>query len=279
MWFKKLLEDTKNKYDETQEKNYIVWVKKLLEDTKNKYDETQEKNHQEKLELKSHQKKVNNLLDEFTIPQFDDFLKNYLGKIVSVKYYENKSGKKIAELPIRGDYVQFIYKQLNNNEITYNQLKKYALKQKLVSPSFFSHDEENKYDENDFKKIIDSIKNNFKPEKIKDEEHLESQLVIYLKTKFPDKKISRQVIIQGNDVLDILIDDKYALELKVPSERSHLRNLGAQLVEYNEHYPDICAIIFDNVNEPHLTQDIIDYSDKFKRNHAIPTIILNGMKR
>ena len=87
------------------------------------------------------------------------------------------------------------------------------------------------------------------------------------------------MIIQGNDVLDILIDDKYALELKVPSERSHLRNLGAQLVEYNEHYPDICAIIFDNVNEPHLTQDIIDYSDKFKRNHAIPTIILNGMKR
>ena len=88
-------------------------------------------------------------------------------------------------MPIRGDYVQFIYKQLNNNEITYNQLKKYALKQKLVSPSFFSHDEENKYDENDFKKIIDSIKNNFKPEKIKDEEHLESQLVIYLKTIFP----------------------------------------------------------------------------------------------
>ena len=72
MWFKKLLEDTKNKYDETQEKNYIVWVKKLLDDTKNKYDETQEKNHQEKLELKSHQKKVNNLLDE--LPQFDDFL-------------------------------------------------------------------------------------------------------------------------------------------------------------------------------------------------------------
>ena len=50
-----------------KKKNYIVWVKKLLDDTKNKYDKTQEKNHQEKLELKSHQKKVNNL-DEFTIP-------------------------------------------------------------------------------------------------------------------------------------------------------------------------------------------------------------------
>ena len=256
-----------------------MWFKKFLQNTKNKYDETQEKIHQEKLEFESYKKTVKILLDEFTIPQFDDFLKNYLGKIVSVKYYENKSGKKIEELPIRGDYVQFIYKQLNDKEITYNQLKKYALKHKLVSPSFFPHDGDHKYDENDFEKIINSIKNHFKPEKIKDEEHLESQLVIYLKAKFPDKKISRQVTIQGNDVLDILIDDKYALELKVPSERSHLRNLGAQLVEYNEHYPDICAIIFDNVSEPHLTQDIIDYSDKFKQNHGIPTIILNGIKR
>ena len=99
---------------------------------------------------------MNNLLDEFTIPQFDDFLKNYLGKIVSVKYYENKSGKKIAELPIRGDYVQFIYKQLNNNEITYNQLKKYALKQKLVyyCQVSFRMMTENKYDENDSLNLI-----------------------------------------------------------------------------------------------------------------------------
>ena len=102
--------------------------------------------------------------------------------------------------------------------------------------------------------------------------------MVFLKAKFSERKIRRQVTIQGNDILDILVDDKYAFELKVPRTRSDLRNLGAQLEEYQEQYPNLSAVIFD-IDDSNLTQDIIDYSDKYKRNYGIPTIILGGRKR
>ena len=103
--------------------------------------------------------------------------------------------------------------------------------------------------------------------------------MIFLKAKFPERKIRRQVTIQGNDRLDILIDDKYAFELKVPKQRTDLRNLGAQLEEYKEMYPNVCGIIFEDIAEGNLSQDIRDYMDKYKRNYGIDTIILGGTKR
>ena len=253
-------------------------LKKLLGDAKSKYREIQEKKYQEKLAHESYANIVNKLLDEFTIPQFNKFFKNYLGEMIPKKYHKDNDGRETIEMPVRKDYVEFVWNYLNDDEITYEQLKKYTLKEKMVSLNFFQYEDEDEYEENEFEEIINSIKNNFEPEKIADEEHLESQLIIYLKTKFPDKKIIRQVSIIRNDILDILIDDKYAIELKVPTTRSHLRNLGAQLEEYRECYPAICAVIFD-AEEYNLTQDIIDYSDKFKQNYEIPCIILNGRRR
>ena len=95
----------------------------------------------------------------------------------------------------------------------------------------------------------------FEPEAITNEEHLEAQLMVFLKAKFSERKIRRQVTIQGNDILDILVDDKYAFELKVPRTRSDLRNLGAQLEEYQEQYPNLSAVIFD-IDDSNLTYQI-----------------------
>ena len=57
-----------------------------------------------------------------------------------------------------------------------------------------------------------------------------------------------------------------------------LRNLSAQLEEYKEEYPNICAVIFDDESK-NLTTDINEYVDKYKRNYGIHSIVLRGKKR
>ncbi len=162
--------------------------------------------------------------------------------------------------------------------IKYSQLKDFALKNRIVVPSFFDEQLNTNSQINDFESIVNTIKAQFEPEKIDSEEHLEAQLMIFLKAKFSDRKISRQVEISPNERLDILIDDKYAFELKVPDSRSVLRNLGAQIEEYSQKYPQICAVVFDDVSK-NLTNEIEEYVDKYKRNYGIPTIVLRGEKR
>ena len=148
-----------------------------------------------------------------------------------------------------------------------------------MSPGFFRDADGPARGRGDFGMMIDSIGAEFEPEKISNEEHLESQLVIFLKAKFPGRKIDRQVTIIGNDRIDILIDGRYVLELKVPKQRSDLRNLGAQLEEYQERFPDICAIIFDDISNASLSGDIVDYASKYKNNYGIPSVIVGGKRR
>jgi len=91
-------------------------------------------------------------------------------------------------------------------------------------------------------------------------------------------KIAREVPTKFGDKIDILINDKYAFELKVPESRTVLRNLGAQIEEYVEQYPLLCAVIFDN-QELNLSTVIDEYADKYKRNCNVQSIILRGTKR
>jgi len=253
--------------------------KKFLDDVKEKYEERQEKKLLEEEEFQEYQDTINNLLDRFEIPDLDDFFMKYLNNKPESWYEEDKdTGRSIKQRPSRRNYIDFAWKNLGHEEITYEQMKNYALKKRIVTPSFFGAENDEQFEKSDFEIIVNSIKADFEPEAITNEEHLEAQLMVFLKAKFSERKIRRQVTIQGNDILDILVDDKYAFELKVPRTRSDLRNLGAQLEEYQEQYPNLCAVIFD-VDESNLTQDIMDYSDKYKRNYGISSIILGGRKR
>ena len=252
--------------------------KKFLDGVKDKYDQRQERKQKEEEESKEYEKTVNELLDRFEIPDLDDFFMKYINNKPESKIEEDENGRKIKQRPSRREYIDFAWKYLGVEDITYEQMKTFALKKRIVSPSFFGTVDDSVYDNSDFEVIINSIKSNFEPETITNEEHLEAQLMIFLKAKFPERKIRRQVTIQRNDVLDILVDDKYVFELKVPRARADLRNLGSQLEEYLEQYPHLCVVIFD-VNESNLTQDIIDYSDKYKRNYGVVSVILGGSKR
>ena len=126
--------------------------------------------------------------------------------------------------------------------------------------------------------MINAIESDFEPEKITDEEHLQAQLSIFLKAKFPNAIVEREVKTERGDRIDVLVDGKFAFELKVPDERVKLRNLMAQLEEYKEQYSDVCAVILDNQNL-NLSDTIMEYAERYQSKLGVRTIVLTGKKR
>lgn len=256
---------------------------------KDAYEEHQERKRiereqeEERLnQLKKEKDDIDKLLDKFEFPDLEKLCSTVLGHKPTgdIEVDEDEEGNKIEKQmkPNRRNYLDFIWENLKADELKPTQIRDFALKNKIVSPSFFGFESNEVEEKREFENIINTIKSQFEPEKIDNEEHLEAQLMIFLKAKFPARKISRQIEISPNERLDILIDDKYAFELKVPRNRSELRNLGAQIQEYSEKYPNICAIIMDDVNQ-NLTSEITEYEDKYKRDHGIPSIVLKGERR
>lgn len=129
-----------------------------------------------------------------------------------------------------------------------------------------------------FTQIIDSIETQFNPETITDEDHLQAQIKIFLKAKFPLRKTEREQPASHGNLIDILVDEKYAFEVKVPNNRTELRNLKAQLEEYKDEYPLICAIILDN-QDLNLSEQIEAYANEYRKKLGIRTVILRGKKR
>lgn len=279
MGWKKLIGDAKGKLDDYQEKRRL------------ENEEEERINSIEEKKLLEYTNKVNELLDKFEISNFDAFLKRYLNVDNNmVEIHDKKTDTTYTRPMSRREYVQDIFTFLNSKEITFEHLKDFALKAKVVAPSFFGIESKEVGNERDFENIINSIKADFQPENIKDEKELQSQLTIFIKAKFPELKIEREVIAKSGDKLDIVIDNDYVLELKVPKNKTHLRNLSAQLEEYAEEYPNLCAVIADISGqvsisndgtelEVKLTENIKEYADRYLRKYKVPSIILNvGMR-
>lgn len=132
--------------------------------------------------------------------------------------------------------------------------------------------------DSEFQQIIQEITNLFIPQKITNEEHLQSQITIFLQARYPEKIVEREIQTSKGDKLDIVIDKKYVLEVKVPHDKTALRNLSAQLEEYQEEYSNICAVIFNDENL-YLSETIREYATKYHEKFDIPTIIISGKKR
>jgi len=128
-----------------------------------------------------------------------------------------------------------------------------------------------------FLKIINTIQDEFKPEPSSDEKELQGNLKMWLGAKYPGKKIEREVESRAGKV-DIVIDGKYAIELKLARNSQTLRNLYAQLVEYQEVYPQI-AVLLLNIIEKSNIELIKEYSKKYEEKLKIPTIIVQGRMR
>lgn len=128
--------------------------------------------------------------------------------------------------------------------------------------------------QNDFENIINSVKEYFIPEPIADEKELQGQLAVFFRTKYPERDVQREVSIGRGSRVDIVIDQRFAFELKVPRNRVVMRDLVAQLDEYSETFPKLCAVLL--IFDPSLMSIAEEYSEKFKQQCNAETIIIDG---
>jgi len=323
MGFKKFLGKVSDKIEDTVDNIKESREESRLE--KEREIQAREERHQELEEIRN---EIETLLDKFTIKQLDTLCREMIGRTPDDEIVrkdddddeydedeyedededEDQDEDEDEDEPLRrkkknrsrfdrrqslksdrSTYIDFIWDKLTINDLKFSQIEDFALKKKIVSPSFFNSEIDGDKDLREFIFIMHEIEKGFEPEQIKDEKELQSQLTIFLKAKFSDKKIEREVTTKSGDKLDIVIDGKFVLELKVPRGKTDLRNLSAQLEEYHEEYPNICAIIADiskivDLDDPdpveeNLTQRISEYADKYKMKLDIPTLTFNVIKR
>jgi len=231
--------------------------------------------------------KLSEVLQKMEIPEIVNLCKNIIGSVPSDGLkIENEKKFTTFTAPIsRKDYSNFIQIFLDKEEITFDTIKNYLIKHRFTSERFFKQDNEEgvindggKFEQEiSFEHIIKTIQNEFSPEKVFDESEFQNLLRHFLQTKFPNAEVRREVEMKNKDSIDILVNDKYAFELKIPNNRTELRNLKAQLEEYQEEYPDICAVIIDNTDK-RLTQQIMEYTELYQKS-KIYSIVIDGTKR
>ncbi len=114
-------------------------------------------------------------------------------------------------------------------------------------------------------KIRKELKN-FKPLGVRsksfNERNLEVQLVQRLRYAFGEGKVNYQEGGRSGRV-DIVVDGKYAIELKVGASRSELNRLQGQLTGYSEEYRMVFGYIYDQKSQLKTT-DLNDLKRRLK---------------
>ena len=234
------------------------------------------------------------LLDKYDMSDLNNFCSKYLGEAPASREIL-RDGTERELKPNRHTFVNFILEYYDKGQLRAEQIKDFSLKHRIVTPSFFANETESKVgNENELNDILDVIDEKFKPEAIIDEKELQGQLAVFLKAVYPGRKIEREVTTKRGDKIDILIDDNYVLELKVPSGKDSLRSLSAQIEEYMEEFPLLAVVIADKSDlvsdqddsefydpdlERGLTKRIIEYADKYKVKYGVKTLIFSVKKR
>lgn len=122
----------------------------------------------------------------------------------------------------------------------------------------------------EFDELLSFIRK-MKPEPTRDERELEGQLVMHLKHGYAEARIGRQVKGDRNRV-DVVVDGKFAIEIKVADSRTTLRNAVAQVIAYRKQYSNLVVVLLD-VHE--LSREEIDASAAEYRTYGASTIILD----
>ena len=252
------------------------WDKKQVQ-----WAEDAEKDNAEKEEKKRLRFNLEELLDQYMMKDLKDICSNYLGTEPPAEKLEDKKTGKFREIkPDRHTFVNFILGYYDNGQLKASQIKDFSTKRKIVAKSFFG-EESGAGDEGEFRSIINSIRDEFAAENILDEHSLEDQLMIHLRAKFPNKKIERQQQSPADERVDILIEGKYVLELKVPKSKNDLMSLAQQLKEYKRSFPYVCAVIADITREQEikLAQHIKHYTDEYMTDYNVPSVVKDVIMR
>jgi len=245
--------------------------------------------------------KLNKIFRELEIPEFKKLCKTLIGdypkKDMILRDKNNEQVHQFNDSITRGDYQKYYSHYQSLGEVNDVTFAKYVVKLNLLpqhdedydyvtthskdEESNNDKDEENSLKENvtGMESILWKLEREFEPERLPDEDHLQAQILQFLKAKFPNSNVQREQPLKNNrSTVDIIVDGKYAIEVKVPKNRTALRNLSAQLEEYKEEYPEICAVILDD-KKRQLTNEIKSYVDKYKTKLGIESVILTGKKR
>ena len=167
---------------------------------------------------------------------------------------------KLVEIRNKDELVKILADKLSLEEII-QYAKKYGIsyKEELedlknFEKELFSEKEEEKQLEigyesrskikNKFEEVLNIIKEQFKPEAVRNEEDLEKQLYQFLSAKLGKERVKRQVQI-GQDRIDLVIDDKYGIEVKIADKSQKLKTLIGQVMHYKDKFDGIIAVILD----------------------------------
>lgn len=128
--------------------------------------------------------------------------------------------------------------------------------------------------QSEFDSILESIENDFEPEDVRDENDFEKQLTQFLKIKYPDR-IRRQVETPKGKI-DLVIDDKYAIELKIADGKGKLRDLVGQAHSYKKIFNNVAVILLDvgKMSRSEIKEYIDDYEGL-----GVKTLIMEGVLR
>jgi len=189
------------------------------------------------------------------------------GKKISTKV-EGKRGKREARS--KAELIPNMLKKLNIEEIVkyakkhgiqyrdlLNELEEYRIE-------LFASDEIEDIEEtitSEFDEILGEIKMGFRPEKTRDEEELEKQLVMFLKMKLGEDRVDRQYHKDGKRV-DIVIDGKYGIELKIAESYGSIASLPTQLRLYRKRFKDVAAVLVKPEDKDVEIDEILELLDE-----------------
>jgi hypothetical protein len=125
--------------------------------------------------------------------------------------------------------------------------------------------------DSEFEKILQIIQEKFEPEESRDEKELEKQLTQILKLLLPNKIDRQSNTAKGR--IDIVIDGKYGLELKIANSSSILRALKGQVQDYKKVLDEVAIILLDVNKLP--TSEIREFVQDCKE-FGVKTIIVEG---
>ncbi len=126
----------------------------------------------------------------------------------------------------------------------------------------------------EFREILSKIETvfgeNVKNTKITDEREFQNLLNMFLKSSFPSKKIAQHVDWRA----DILIDDKYALELKYADNRGTLDKGIREIKDYKKHTPYVGMIILD---VGRLNSEVLENYITYYQEEGAEVVVVRGI--
>ena len=111
-------------------------IEDAADDVKEAYDERQERKMEEQDLEEELEEKLEELLDKFEMRELKDLCRNVLGDEPESEWEED--GDEEYEIkPKRKDYLKFIEDAMEEEELSFDQIKNFAIKRKIVTKSFF----------------------------------------------------------------------------------------------------------------------------------------------